>query len=56
MSSFVGTNLCDWTRFVLWEKNYAQEFKKTIVDLLELGKTSKELLTEYGISLTSINK
>jgi len=37
------------------KKHCDQEFKKTIVDLLESGKTPKELLQEYSISLASIN-
>ena len=37
-------------------KLYDQEFKKTLVDLLKSGKTSRELSTEYGVSLASINR
>lgn len=38
------------------KKNYNTEFKSTIVELLESGKTSKELTKEYGVSLASINR
>jgi len=38
------------------KRNYDQAFKSTIVDLLENGKTPKELNTEYGVSLASINR
>jgi transposase len=38
------------------KKLYNQEFKKTIVDLLESGKTPRELYQEYGVSLASINR
>ena len=38
------------------KKHYDQEFKKTIVDLLESGKTAKELFKEYEVSLASVNR
>ena len=38
------------------KKLYNEEFKKTIVDLLESGKTPQDLLKEYGVSLASINR
>ena len=37
-------------------KFYDQEFKKTIVSLLETGKTVSELCSEYGISQSSVNR
>lgn len=38
------------------KKIYDQEFKETIVSLLDTGKTVLELSTEYGISLASVNR
>lgn len=38
------------------KKHYDPEFKKTIVDLLESGKTPQELFQEYGVSSASINR
>ena len=38
------------------KKSYNNEFKSTIVELLESGKTPKELTKEYGISLASLNR
>lgn len=35
---------------------YDEEFKKTIVSLLNSGKTVLELSTEYTVSLASINR
>ena len=35
---------------------YDKEFKKTIVSLLESGKSVSELSTEYSVSLASINR
>jgi transposase len=35
---------------------YDTEFKKTIVGLLNSGKTTSELATEYMVSLASINR
>ena len=35
---------------------YDKEFKKTIVSLLESGKSVLELSTEYSVSLSSINR
>ncbi len=38
------------------KKIYDQEFKETLVSLLDTGKTVLELSTEYGVSLASINR
>lgn len=38
------------------KKLYDREFKSTIVDLLNSGKTAQELSKEYGISLSSVNR
>ncbi len=38
------------------KKNYDQEFKTTIVELLNTGKTVKSLSEEYGVSEASINR
>ena len=35
---------------------YDEEFKKTIISLLDSGKTVSELSLEYGVSLASINR
>ena len=35
---------------------YDNEFKQTIVSLLESGKTASDLSTEYSVSLASINR
>ncbi len=35
---------------------YTQEFKKTIVELLESGKSVKELSIEFNVSQSSIKK
>lgn len=35
---------------------YDQSFKKTIIELLESGKTVKELTKEYGVSQASIHR
>ena len=35
---------------------YDQEFKKTIISLLDSGKTVSELSIEYSVSLASINR
>ena len=38
-------------------RNYTPEFKKKIIRLhLEEGRTIKSLMTEYGVSKTSISK
>lgn len=38
------------------KKIYDQEFKETLVSLLDTGKTVLELSKEYGVSLASINR
>ena len=38
------------------KKIYDQEFKETLVSLLDTGKSVLELSTEYGVSLASINR
>lgn len=38
------------------KKIYDQEFKETLVSLLDTGKTVLELSTAYGVSLASINR
>ena len=38
------------------KKSYDQEFKSTIVELLNTGKTVKSLSEEYGVSAASINR
>lgn len=38
------------------KKKYDQEFKTTIVELLNTGKTVKSLSEEYGVSEASINR
>lgn len=35
---------------------YDEEFKKTIISLLDSGKTVSELSLEYSVSLASINR
>jgi transposase len=35
---------------------YDQEFKKTILELLNTGKSVKELTTEFGVSQASIHR
>jgi transposase len=35
---------------------YDQEFKKTIVELLNTGKSDKDLTTEFGVSQASIHR
>ena len=35
---------------------YDNEFKQTIVSLLETGKSASDLSTEYSVSLASINR
>ena len=37
-------------------KVYDQEFKETIISLLNAGKTVSELCSEYGISQATINR
>ncbi len=36
--------------------NYDQEFKRTILELLESGKTTKALCEEFNVSQTSIHR
>ncbi len=38
------------------KKSYTSEFKSTIVELQESGKTPTELTQEYGVSLASVNR
>lgn len=38
------------------KRNYEQEFKTTIIELLNSGKSPKDLSKEYGASLASINR
>lgn len=38
------------------KKKYDSSFKSTIVELLESGKSAKELAQEYSVSLASINR
>ena len=38
------------------KKIYDNEFKQTLVSLLESGKTALELSKEYKVSLASINR
>ena len=35
---------------------YEVEFKKTLVELLNTGKSVKELSKEFGVSIASINR
>ena len=36
--------------------NYDQEFKRTIIELLDSGRTTKELCEEFNISQASIHR
>ena len=38
------------------QKLYDKEFKKTIISLLDSGKSTSALSTEYCVSLSSINR
>ena len=37
-------------------KKYDEDFKKSIVTLIENGKTQSELSREYGVSLSAISR
>ena len=37
-------------------KNYTEEYKNTIIELLNSGKTCNELNSEYGIPKTTIRQ
>lgn len=36
---------------VIKRKQYTKEFKRQIIELKELGKTAKEISSEYGIDI-----
>lgn len=38
------------------KKHYSKEFINQILELYEAGKTVQELSSEYGVSLTSLNR
>ena len=38
------------------KKHYSKEFITQILELYEAGKTVQELSSEYGVSLTSLNR
>ena len=43
-------------RFYMSKKHYSKEFINQILELYEAGKTVQELSSEYGVSLTSLNR
>lgn len=39
-----------------WFKRYDEEFKQSLVNLYQTGKTQSELCKDYGVSQTALSK
>lgn len=39
----------------MYHKSYDEDFKKSIVTLIQAGKTQSQVSKEYGISISAIN-